>query len=220
MSLTAHIERHVETYGALPLFEAFANDHIPVERFPVFFPQMAMVARIFQDLIWAVTDIDSGPYAAFAARHRKRDGGHYRWMAFDLDKNGLPPANLNSHYQLEWLPARLQMARILALTHKASPEDRMVILAALEAAGAVTLGTLHRYAARNGLLDRTRYLGTPHMRIEETQVGEIEAVAHELLDGESAEHRALIDTVFDALSALFRDGAQRYYADLVGEEAA
>lgn len=215
MSLLAHIEARTATYSAIPLFRGFREDHIPVERFAAFFPEMAMVARIFQDLIWALTEIPDGPFAAFASRHRRRDSGHYRWMAFDLEQNGFPAATLEDHYTLRHLPSRVQMARILALTHGATPEARMVLLAALESAGEVTLGTLHAYAARHDLLGRTRYLGTPHMRIEETQVGEIDAVAHDLLQRDDPALRDLVDTVFDALTHLFTGGGHRYYADLL-----
>ena len=143
-------------------------------------------------------------------------------MAFDLQQNGFPPATLDGHYRQDFLPSRVQMARVLALTHEASPQARMVVLAALESAGEVTLGTLHGFAMRHDLLGRTRYLGAPHMRIEETQVGEIDAVAHDLLQSDDPELHALVDTVFDALTALFEGGGRRYYAELLaqGEEAA
>lgn len=213
VTVAEHIDYQAANYGRLPLFEAFREDRIPVERFAAFFKEQYLAARLFQDLIWATTEIHDGPYAAFAARHRLMDSGHHMWMKQDLAKFGLPPMTTDDFFRLEFLPTRIQMARILALCHAATPEKRMVILAALESAGAVTLGTLFGYVGRHGLLDQTAYLGKKHIDVENRQVEQIHEVAREILDSESIEYKQVVDEVFDALTTMFGQGGDRYYQE-------
>lgn len=210
-----HIANATDRYARLPLFEAFRADRIPVERFPAFFCEQAMAARWFQDFIWATTEIHEGPLAAFAARHRRRDSGHYRWTEQDLARSGLPPMTVDDHFALEMLPTRVQLARILATLHDADDAARVVVLACLEAAGTVTLGTLHGYAARHGLGKALRYLGEGHVRVEETQVDEIARHCAPVLAFGEPRLLSLVDTVFDALTRMFDDGGRRYYGDLL-----
>jgi hypothetical protein len=89
----------------------------------------------------------------------------------------------------------------------------MVILAALESAGAVTLGTLFGYVGRHGLLDQTAYLGKKHIDVENRQVEQIHEVAREVLDSESIEYKQVVDEVFDALTTMFGQGGDRYYQE-------
>ncbi|GAC1394814.1 MAG: hypothetical protein NVSMB47_04640 [Polyangiales bacterium] len=218
--MTAHevtvgtlIERRTRQYAALPLFRAFAEDRVPVARFPEFFKEQYMAARWFQDLIWATTEIDRGPYAAFARDHRRRDSGHHRWMKHDLESFGLPSMTDDDFFALEMLPSRIQLARILGRCHEATPEERMVILASLESAGEVTLGTLFGYVARNGLAAKTKYLGAPHVAIEAQQTESIRAIAAPLMDGADPSLCAVVELVFDALTSMFSAGGYRYYGD-------
>lgn len=215
LTVEAHITRRTAAYGALPLFRAFADDRIPVARFPAFFKEQYMAARWFQDLIWATTEIDGGPYADFAREHRRKDSGHHKWMKHDLASFGLPPMTDDDFFALEFLPSRIQMARILARCHDATPEERMVILASLESAGEVTLGTLFAYVVRNGLADKTKYLGAPHVAIEEQQTATIREVAAPVMRSTDARLLAIVDLVFDALSTMFSRGGDRYYAPLI-----
>jgi hypothetical protein len=178
-----------------------------------------MTARWFQDLIWATTEIPDGPYAGFAKKHRKIDSGHHRMLKYDLKAFGLEPMTDEDWFRLEWLPTRLQMARILALCHKATPETLLVILASLESAGDVTLGTLFGYVARHGLVEKTKYLGEGHVKIEQTQVMDIYEVAPEVMDSPVGTYKATIDTAFDALTTMFRDGGDRYYKEFLYEPA-
>jgi hypothetical protein len=55
------IAEKARAYAALELFRAFDEDRIPKERFSDFFQEQYVVARAFQDLIWATTDVPSGP---------------------------------------------------------------------------------------------------------------------------------------------------------------
>ena len=153
MTTKDYIAQKACEYGQLDLFQAFASDRIPIERFPDFFKEQYMTARWFQDLIWATTEIFEGPYAEFARKHRKIDSGHHRMLKYDLKAFGLEPMTDDDWFRLEWLPTRIQMARILALCHKAAPETLLVILASLESAGDATLGTLFSYVERHGLLE-------------------------------------------------------------------
>ncbi|HSI90117.1 MAG TPA: hypothetical protein VK927_03325, partial [Adhaeribacter sp.] len=91
MTVKTSIAENSRAYGQLALFQAFAEDRIPVERFPDFFKEQYMTARWFQDLIWATTEIHEGPYADFAAKHRKIDSGHHRMLKYDLKAFGLDP---------------------------------------------------------------------------------------------------------------------------------
>jgi hypothetical protein len=213
MSLRERIQERTNAYTNLPLFRAFAEDRIPLERFPEFFKEQAMAARWFQDLIWATTEIHDGPYAPFAREHRKKDSGHYKWMKHDLESFGLPPMTDDDYFRLEHLPSRVQLARILGLCHEASPETRMIILASLESAGEVTLGTLFGYVARNGLASKTKYLGEVHVNVEHQQSQRIEEVCADLMRSTDARHLAIVDTVFDALTTMFTRGGDRYYRD-------
>ena len=217
MNLAETIARHTDSYARLPVFRAFAEDRIPLERFPRFFMEEAMVTRFFQDFIWASTEITGDdPIAAFARQHRRVDSGHYRWTARDLEIAGLPPLTLETCFALEMLGTRIQLARILACFHDADRDTRLTLLAALESAGTVTLGTLFGYAERHGLADRLLYLGRAHLRVEERQVASITSVAAELFTRDDVRLLALVDTVFDALSRMFEDAGQRLYGDLVG----
>ena len=213
-TLSEHIHVRTADYAALPLFRAFAEDRVPLERFADFFREQYMTARLFQDLIWATTEIHDGPYAAFARSHRARDSGHHKWMKQDLAAFGLE-MTADDFFRLEWLGTRTQMARILAHLSDATPERRMVVLAALESAGAVTLGTLFDYVARHGLTQRLHYLGSAHVDIERGQVDALAAVAKELFASDDAEHKATVDLVFHALGTMFGEGGERYYGDLV-----
>lgn len=217
MNLVDHIARCTETYANLPIFRAFAEDRIPLARFPAFFVEEAMVTRFFQDLIWASTDIEGDDaLAKFARQHRRVDSGHYKWTARDLEMVGLPPLTLETCFALETLGTRIQLARILACFHDADRDTRLTLLAALESAGAVTLGTLFGYVARHGLVEKLTYLGRAHLRIEERQAASIIAVAADLFARDDERLHAVIDTVFDALGRMFVDGAQRHYGDLLG----
>ncbi len=64
-----------------------------------------------EDVLWAATELPSGPYAPLARRIRRglRDVGH-------------------------GLDARVRRARILALCHRATDEERITILSCLDAA--------------------------------------------------------------------------------------
>lgn len=211
MNIGDMIEARTQAYAGLPLFRAFAEDRIPVAEFPAFFKEQYMAARWFQDLIWATTEIASSPYAAFAREHRRIDSGHHRWMKHDLAAFGLPPMLDDDFFSLEFLSSRIQMARILGACHNASPEERIVMLACLESAGEVTLGTLFAYVARNGLTGKTKYLGAPHVAIEARQTEGIREVAAPLMRSHSAELTAIVELVFDALTAMFSRGGERYY---------
>jgi hypothetical protein len=215
MKLKDHIAKRTVDYGNLDLFRAFAEDRIPLEKFPDFFREQYMTARWFQDLIWATTEIHEGPYAAFAKKHRKVDSGHHRMMKFDLKAFGLTDMTDDDWFRLEWLPTRMQMSRILSLCYNASPETLLVILASLESAGDVTLGTLFGYVERHGIIDKTHYLGKTHIEIEKKQVTDIYAVAPELMNGEEEKYHAVIDTVFDALTIMFSEGGKRYYKEYI-----
>jgi len=215
-TILEHIDSATRRYQALPIFLAFANDRIPFARFTDFFREQAMAARHFQDFIWACTAIEGDDaLARFAKEHRRVDSGHYKWTAADLARFGLPPMTLDDQFALDTLPTRIQLARILACFHDAEPEARLVLLASLEAAGAVTLGVLHGYAARNGLADQLLYLGNAHVRIEERQAEAVTSVAAHVFAGDSAHLHALVDVVFDALERMFGDGGQRIYGDVV-----
>jgi hypothetical protein len=109
----------------------------------------------------------------------------------------------------------MQMSRILSLCYNASPETLLVILASLESAGDVTLGTLFGYVERHGIIDKTHYLGKTHIEIEKKQVTDIYAVAPELMNGSEEKYFAVIDTVFDALTTMFSDGGKRYYNEYI-----
>jgi hypothetical protein len=219
MTTHEYISQKAQTYGQLELFQAFAEDRIPLEKFPDFFKEQYMTARWFQDLIWATTEIPVGPYAEFAKKHRKVDSGHHRMMKYDLQTFGLEKMTDDDWFKFEWLPTRMQMARILALCYDASPEKLLVILASLESAGDVTLGTLFGYVARHGLVDKTKYLGEHHIKIEQTQVHEIAEVAPEVMNALAGTFQSIIDTVFDALTIMFREGGNRYYKEYIYETA-
>jgi len=214
-STQARIRMRTSEYGALALFVAFREDRIPVSRFAEFFKEQYMTARWFQDVIWAATDIAEGRYAEFARAHRAADSGHHRWMKTDLERFGLEPMSDEDWFRFEWLPTRLQMARILARLVDATAEDRIVVLACMESAGAVTLGTLFDYVVRNGLAAKTKYLGDAHVKIEERQVGVLDEIAAELLASARPRDHETVDLVFDALTRMFQAGGDRYYGDLL-----
>jgi hypothetical protein len=218
MKIKDYISQKAEEYGNLDLFQAFANDRIPLEQFPAFFKEQYMTARWFQDLIWATTEIHDGPYTAFAQKHRKVDSGHHRMMKYDLKSFGLEPMTDEDWFRLEWLPTRMQMARILAMCYKASPEKLLIILSCMESAGDVTLGTLFGYVERHGLIDKTQYLGKTHIEIEQKQVADIYHAAPELMDSTGEEYIPVIDTVFDALTTMFSEGGKRYYNEFIYEQ--
>jgi hypothetical protein len=211
------IAERTRAYAHLPLFRAFREDRIPVARFPDFFKEQFMTARWFQDVIWAATEIREGPYADFAREHRGRDSGHYRWMRHDLWNFRLGAMTEDDWFRPEWLPTRIQMARILARLHGATPEERVIVLACMEHAGGVTLGTLHGYVARHGLEEKTRYLGRAHVQIEERQVHRLRQVGAGLLESADPRHLELVDLVFDALETMFSEGGDRYYAEFLGK---
>src|SRR5262245_36310072 len=205
------IAERTRAYADLDLFRAFREDRIPEERFPAFFKEQFMTARGFQDVLWAATEIPAGPYAEFAREHRGRDSGHSRWMRHDLWNFRLGGMAEDDWFRYEWLPTRIQMARILARLHGATPEERMIVLACMENAGAVTLGTLHDYVARHGLEEKTRYLGRAHVQIEEGQVERLRRVAAALLRSTDPRHLEVVDLVFDAVETMISGAGRRYY---------
>lgn len=215
-SLQQHIDAATSRYRRLPIFVAFERDEIPLPRFTDFFREQAMAARHFQDFIWASTQIEGDDdLARFAREHRRVDSGHYKWTAIDLERVGLAPMTLDDHFALGTLTTRIQLARILACFHDADRHARLVILAALEAAGAVTLGALHGYVMRHGMGSALLYLGKAHVAIEERQSDAISRVAGALFERDDARLHGLIETVFDALTRMFGDGGQRLYGDVV-----
>ena len=215
MTIGNYIEAKTNDYASLGLFKAFAEDKIPLEKFPEFFKEQYMTSRWFQDLIWATTEINEGPYAEFAKNHRKVDSGHHKWMKADLANFGLTPMTSDDWFRMEWLPTRIHMSRILSLCYDASPEVLMTILLSLESAGSVTLGTLFGYVERHDLLDKTFYLGNKHLKVENNQVEEIHEVAKDIINSENTELKKVVDTVFDALTTMFTEGGKRYYAEYI-----
>jgi len=216
-SLRAHIARRTAAYAALPVFQAFHSELIPWARFPDFFREQYLAARHFQDLIWACTEINDGEdadWVRFAADHRKRDSGHFHWMEKDLETFGLA-VDVDDVFSFAWRGTRQQMARILGHLAGATAARRLIALAALENAGAVTLGTLFAYVARHGQADRLLYLGEAHIAVERGQVDALLGVAHDLLEGDDVELHATVDLVFDALSTMFAEGGARIYGDLI-----
>jgi len=211
------ITLRTQRYATLPLFQAIAEDRIPVERFSDFFHEQYMTARWFQDVIWAATDIPSGRFAEFAVEHRRRDSNHHRWMQTDLENFGLAAMTDNDWFRFEWLPTRIQMSRILSRCHAATAEDKMIILACMESAGEVTLGTLHQYVVRHGLESKTQYLGAAHLGIEEDQVAEIQRLTQDLMTSRDPKYLETVDLVFDALTTMFSEGGRRYYEEFIHE---
>ena len=210
----ARIERRAAIYAELPVFRAVRDDRVPSERFPDFFREQAVAARFFQDLIWAATEIHTPELAQFAAAHRKVDSGHWRWSEHDLAVTGHRALTVDDCFALEFLETRIQMARMLAVFHDASPVRRLVALCALETAGTITLGTLYAYVKRHRL-DRILYLGDPHVNIEKNQVEGLRERLGAMLDGSDPELLAVVDTIFDALGCMFGRGAGRHWPDLV-----
>jgi len=219
VSLRQHIARCTADYAALPVFQLFARDVVSWQRFPAFFREQYLASRLFQDLIWACTAIDDGPWAAFASEHRRRDSGHFHWMEKDLEEFGLA-VSVDDVFDFGWLETRQQMARILGHLHGASPERRMVALAALESAGAVTLGTLFAYVERRGQVSRLRYLGAAHIAVERGQVDALDVVASALLSSDEPALHETVALVFDALTTMFSAGAARIYGDLLENRSA
>jgi len=220
MKIKEYIDQKAQEYAHLDLFKAFAQDRIPLEKFPAFFKEQYMTARWFQDLIWATTEIHEGPYAEFAKKHRQIDSGHHRMMKHDLRSFGMEPMTDEDWFRLEWLPTRMQMSRILSLCYKAEPERLLVILSCMESAGDVTLGTLFGYVERHGLVDQTQYLGKTHIEIEQKQVADIYHAAPELMDSPYTRYKEVIDVVFDALTTMFSEGGERYYHEYLHEPVA
>ena len=213
-TLAARLERRAATYADLPVFRAVRADHIPVDRFPAFFREQAVAARFFQDLIWAATDIHTPELGAFAAAHRKVDSGHWKWSEHDLAATDQRALTLDDCFSLDFLETRIQMGRMLAVFHDATPTQRLVALCALETAGTITLGTLFAYVQRHHL-DHVLYLGAPHVHIEENQVeGLRERLGATLLERDPT-LLAIVDTLFDALGCMFARGALHHWADLV-----
>jgi hypothetical protein len=215
MTVGSHIERRAAAYAELPVFRAVRADLIPVERFPGFFREQAMAARFFQDLIWAATDIHTPELAEFAAAHRKVDSGHWRWSEHDLASTGQRPLSVDDCFALELLETRIQMARMLAVFHDASPTRRLVALCALETAGTITLGTLYAYVQRHHLGDRVFYLGEPHVNIEKNQVEGLRCKLGAAIEESDPELLAVVDVIFDALGCMFARGGARHWGDFL-----
>jgi hypothetical protein len=213
-TVAARIDRRAAAYADLPVFRAVREDRVPVDRFPAFFREQAVAARFFQDLIWAATEIHAPELAAFAAAHRKVDSGHYRWSEHDLASTDQRALTIDDCFALDFLETRIQMARMLAVFHDATPTARLVALTALETAGTITLGTLFAYVRRHHL-DHVLYLGAPHVKIEENQVEGLRDRIAGPLAGRDWQLLAIVDTMFDALTCMFDRGAVRHWADLV-----
>jgi len=214
ISLATRLAQRAATYADLPVFRAVRADRVPVARFPAFFREQAVAARFFQDLIWAATEIHTPELAGFAAAHRKVDSGHWKWSEHDLAATGQAALTVDDCFALDFLETRIQMARMLAVFHDASPTERLVALCALETAGTITLGTLFAYVRRHGL-DQVLYLGAPHVQIEDNQVEGLRAQLGATLDGSEPGLLAIVDTMFDALGCMFARGALRHWPDLV-----
>jgi hypothetical protein len=187
---------------------------VPVARFPAFFREQAVAARFFQDLIWAATDITTPELGGFAAAHRRVDSGHWKWSEHDLAATGQAALTVDDCFALDFLETRIQMARMLAVFHDASPTERLVALCALETAGTITLGTLFAYVKRHRL-DHVLYLGAPHVHIEDNQVEGLRERLGATLDGSEPGLLAIVDTMFDALGCMFARGALQHWPDLV-----
>jgi len=213
-TLGARLDRCATTYAELPVFRAVRADGVPVARFPAFFREQAVAARFFQDLIWAATEIHTPELAGFAAAHRKVDSGHWKWSEHDLAATAQPALTLDDCFSLDFLETRIQMGRMLAVFHDATPTERLVALCALETAGTITLGTLFAYVQRHRL-DHVLYLGAPHVHIEENQVEGLRDRLGATLAGSDPTLLAIVDTIFDALGCMFARGARRHWADLV-----
>ena len=213
-TVAARIAHHATAYAELPVFRAVRADLVPPERFPTFFREQAVAARFFQDLIWAATEIHTPELAAFAAAHRKVDSGHWKWSEHDLASTGQRGLAIDDCFSLDFLETRIQMARMLAVFHDASPSERLVALCSLETAGTITLGTLYAYVQRHHL-DHVLYLGEPHVNIEKNQVEGIRERIGDLLAASDARSFAIVDVIFDALTCMFARGAMRHWPDLV-----
>ncbi len=211
----ARLQERAAIYAELPVFAAVRADRVPVERFPAFFREQAVAARFFQDLIWAATDIHTPELAAFAAAHRKVDSGHWRWSEHDLAATGQRALTVDDCFSLEFLETRIQMARMLALFHDASPVRRLVALCALETAGTITLGTLYGYVQRHHLGDRVFYLGAPHVNIEKNQVEGLREKLGPAVEADDPALVAVVDVLFDALECMFARGGARHWPDLL-----
>ena len=205
------IHEAAAAYAALPVFCAVREDRVPEQAFPSFFHEQAMAARWFQDFIWAGTAITTGPLSAFAAAHRHKDSGHFRWSELDLHRFGLAPLDLELAFALERLDTRIQLARILALFHDASVEQRLAVLLALETAGDITLSTLNAYVHRHGMAHKTSYLGDAHVAIEQHQSERIAEALGPVLASTDPGLLAVVHTTFDALSRMFSDGGKRHW---------
>ncbi|MFO0741456.1 MAG: hypothetical protein U0270_36505 [Labilithrix sp.] len=214
------VERRNAEYAALPIFEAFRRDVIPRERFRDFFPEQCLTARMFQDLIWAATDITDGPFAAFAKEHRRRDSSHFRWAERDLVEMGFPAIDVETVFAHERLGTRLQFARMLARAEEASDLEKIVILICMEATGNVTLPVLHAYAVRHGFEKKTVYLGEHHVNIEARQERQLRTEAEPLTSSRDPRLLETVDVIFDAFIKMVGRGGERIYGDLLARMAA
>lgn len=139
-TLWRHIEERAARHAALPHVAALQQERSPAARSAGVLRERAMVARWLEDVVRAATEIPSGPFARFAREHRAREAARRGRHEEELRRSGLPSMSADDWFCPELLPARIQVARILARCHDALPEERMTILACLEAASVVTFG--------------------------------------------------------------------------------
>ena len=65
---------------------------------------------------------------------------------------------------------------------------------------------------RHELGGKTHYLGAPHLAVEQRQSERIAEVAASLMASNDETLLDIVDLVFDALTIMFSNGGQRYYA--------
>ena len=168
----AQAKRH---YSKLPLFEFLRAESIPARDRLAFYPCMAPFILAFSDLNrFVLRDEEStDPSQLLVNEHTREDDHHWPWYLEDFTKLGFDRSasvtqTLRSFMKDDSKTNRMLSSRLAQLIHGTTPNEKLVIVEAIEETGNVLFGLTSKIAeciqAEGG--PELRYLGQFHFSRE------------------------------------------------------
>ncbi|AKF04130.1 hypothetical protein [Sandaracinus amylolyticus] len=223
----AALDRGSEELARAPLFELLADTRIPARTRLSFAPHVAHFVMSFADLYSHVLSEypPRDKYQELVNAHAREDETHWTWFLKDLEKLGESPRvpytdSLRFVWSEQTLKTRMLSYHMCKLGLGASSLQKLVLVQAIEGAGAVTVGRVsavgREVAAESGI--KLVYLGPHHSDTEGEHTLEDDAVrsmieAIELDDATAAQLVAMVDETYrhfrgfiDEMHALVLEG--------------
>jgi hypothetical protein len=215
----SYIEEKQRAFSKLPFFAHLRNQSVAATERLAFVPAGAPFIMAFSDLNKYTLYVPNAadPVQKLLNVHSEEDATHYKMYLKDLATLGFDTtASYSDTLRFLWADERKHCRQtcylLTALLASATSNQRLVIVEAIEAAGAAAFDVFSELADefRTETGKELIFFGRRHKDLETghtmgTEDIEQQLQAMQLSDEESARARELVDNVFDIFSAMMQE---------------